>query len=169
MPADEYSTGGGKLKLKGSKVTDGRVEKKKKKKAAKKEEEKQSQSQSVRAEQSRDRSQDREQSREKTPLNEDEDEAGSGSGLGAAKTETERKYEEVRRKRVCSLTLSILGFFLYCWGVLIWFQLHERLQREGVKTHKERVEELNTYLSKLSEHHDMYVPLSQSLFPVDVC
>ena len=36
-------------------------------------------------------------------------------------------------------------------------QLHERLQREGVKTHKERVEELNKYLSRLSEHHDMYV------------
>lgn len=38
-------------------------------------------------------------------------------------------------------------------------QLQERLQREGVKTHKERVEELNKYLSRLSEHHDMYVLL----------
>lgn len=37
-------------------------------------------------------------------------------------------------------------------------QLHERLQKEGVKTHKEKVEELNKYLSNLSEHHDMYVP-----------
>jgi hypothetical protein len=36
--------------------------------------------------------------------------------------------------------------------------LHERLQKEGVKTHKEKVEELNKYLSNLSEHHDMYVP-----------
>jgi protein FAM32A len=36
-------------------------------------------------------------------------------------------------------------------------QLNDRLQKEGVKTHKERVEELNKYLSKLSEHHDMYV------------
>ena len=35
------------------------------------------------------------------------------------------------------------------------FQLDERLKREGVKTHKERVEELNRYLSNLSEHHDM--------------
>lgn len=34
-------------------------------------------------------------------------------------------------------------------------QLDERLKREGVKTHKERVEELNKYLSGLSEHHDM--------------
>jgi protein FAM32A len=34
-------------------------------------------------------------------------------------------------------------------------QLHDRLAREGVKTHKQRVEELNKYLSTLSEHHDM--------------
>ncbi|KAK6613508.1 hypothetical protein H4I95_01852 [Botrytis cinerea] len=33
--------------------------------------------------------------------------------------------------------------------------LNDRLKREGVKTHKERVEELNRYLSTLSEHHDM--------------
>lgn len=42
-------------------------------------------------------------------------------------------------------------------------QLDERLRREGIKTHKERVEDLNRYLSGLSEHHDMYVapfPLS---------
>lgn len=48
------------------------------------------------------------------------------------KTEAQRRYEERRRKR-----------------------LEERLQREGIKTHKERVEELNKYLSNLSEHHDM--------------
>ena len=46
-------------------------------------------------------------------------------------------------------------------------QLHERLQREGVKTHKERVEELNKYLSRLSEHHDMYVLLFLPLFYLD--
>lgn len=34
-------------------------------------------------------------------------------------------------------------------------QLEEKLRREGSKTHKERVEELNKYLSTLSEHHDM--------------
>ncbi|KAF2838445.1 DUF1754-domain-containing protein [Patellaria atrata CBS 101060] len=48
------------------------------------------------------------------------------------KTEAERNYEERRRRR-----------------------LEERLRREGGKTHKERVEELNRYLSSLSEHHDM--------------
>ncbi|RDL41240.1 uncharacterized protein BP5553_01219 [Venustampulla echinocandica] len=49
------------------------------------------------------------------------------------KTASERAYEETRRKR-----------------------LQERLLREGPpKTHKQRVEELNKYLSNLSEHHDM--------------
>jgi protein FAM32A len=40
-------------------------------------------------------------------------------------------------------------------GILTKSQLEEKLMREGVKTHKERVEELNKYLSTLSEHHDM--------------
>ncbi|KAH8820044.1 hypothetical protein F5884DRAFT_35823 [Xylogone sp. PMI_703] len=48
------------------------------------------------------------------------------------KTAAERAHEEMRRKR-----------------------LEDRLKKEGVKTHKERVEELNKYLSNLSEHHDM--------------
>ncbi len=52
--------------------------------------------------------------------------------LHSTKTEAERRYEERRRKR-----------------------LDERVKREGLKTHKERVEELNRYLSNLSEHHDM--------------
>lgn len=48
------------------------------------------------------------------------------------KTEAEKRHEEYRRKR-----------------------LEEKLKKEGVKTHKEKVEELNKYLSGLSEHHDM--------------
>jgi protein FAM32A len=51
----------------------------------------------------------------------------------ARKTEAEIRHEEMRRKR-----------------------LNDRLKKEGLKTHKERVEELNKYLSGLSEHHDMY-------------
>lgn len=51
---------------------------------------------------------------------------------GRQKTEAEKRHEEYRRKR-----------------------LEEKLKREGVKTHKEKVEELNKYLSGLSEHHDM--------------
>lgn len=38
--------------------------------------------------------------------------------------------------------------------------MDERLKREGVKSHKQRVEEYNKYLSNLSEHHDMYVSLT---------
>jgi protein FAM32A len=53
-------------------------------------------------------------------------------GGGRRQTEAERRHDEMRRKR-----------------------LEERLKREGVKTHKEKVEELNKYLSGLSEHHDM--------------
>ncbi|KAJ5126956.1 hypothetical protein N7448_007735 [Penicillium atrosanguineum] len=115
MAPDDYSTGGGgKLKLKGSKVSDGRVEKKKKKSLKKKEKAEQDQP-------------TREPDAEtKSPQVDDEPEDST------AKTEAERKYEAIRRKR-----------------------LHERLQKEGIKTHKERVEELNKYLSRLSEHHDM--------------
>lgn len=58
--------------------------------------------------------------------------AEQGDDGDARKTEAERRWEEQRRRR-----------------------LEERLRREGVKTHKERVEELNRYLSGLSEHHDM--------------
>jgi protein FAM32A len=51
---------------------------------------------------------------------------------GRKKTEAEKRHDERRRKR-----------------------LEDRLKKEGVKTHKEKVEELNKYLSGLSEHHDM--------------
>ncbi|KAG9246130.1 hypothetical protein BJ878DRAFT_311035 [Calycina marina] len=51
---------------------------------------------------------------------------------GDGKTASERAHEEMRRRR-----------------------LQDRLAKEGVKTHKQRVEELNKYLSNLSEHHDM--------------
>ncbi|RMY65402.1 hypothetical protein D0863_09148 [Hortaea werneckii] len=57
---------------------------------------------------------------------------GSGDHKDYGKTEAQKKQEELRRKR-----------------------LEERLRKEGIKTHKERVEELNKYLSGLSEHHDM--------------
>ncbi|KAL1862300.1 hypothetical protein Plec18170_001125 [Paecilomyces lecythidis] len=123
-PGDEYSAvgGAGKLKLKGLKVKDGRVEKKKKKKEKK---------------------EHAERSREASAVAESQQSGGEAAvtaeqeGDDAAapvieKTEAEKRYEEMRRKR-----------------------LNDRLKREGVKTHKERVEELNKYLSTLSEHHDM--------------
>lgn len=51
---------------------------------------------------------------------------------GRVKTDAEKRHDEYRRKR-----------------------LEEKMKKEGVKTHKEKVEELNKYLSGLSEHHDM--------------
>ncbi|KAJ5091517.1 hypothetical protein NUU61_006387 [Penicillium alfredii] len=129
MAPDEYSGGGGKLKLKGSRVSEGRVEKKKNKKKEK------SQKKAEQAEQAQQG--DRPET-SLTPRDGDDDGDRERDGIspgnagGAAKTETEKKYEETRRKR-----------------------LYERLQRDGIKTHKERVEELNKYLSRLSEHHDM--------------
>ncbi|KAL4895864.1 hypothetical protein BDV59DRAFT_199839 [Aspergillus ambiguus] len=130
-PGDEYSVGGGgKLKLKGSKVSDGRVEKKKKKSKKNKEE---SQPPAT----ATSTSTPGEESAVSTPVVDEkqdrtEPEGSPAGDVVAGKTEAERKHEEARRKR-----------------------LQERLKRDGVKTHKERVEELNKYLSRLSEHHDM--------------
>ncbi|CAH0005250.1 unnamed protein product [Clonostachys rhizophaga] len=52
------------------------------------------------------------------------------------KTEAELRYDEFKKKRLLKLAES-------------------NTRPELLKTHKERVEDLNTYLSKLSEHHDM--------------
>ncbi|KAJ6180960.1 Protein of unknown function DUF1754 eukaryotic [Penicillium mononematosum] len=125
MAGDEYSVGGGKLKLKGSKVSGGRIEKKKKKSTKKKEEGEATQSKS---ESTPDTERPGSEKDEDVRSGEDRERERDAPG----KTEAEKRAEEIRRKR-----------------------LHERLQREGVKTHKERVEELNKYLSRLSEHHDM--------------
>jgi protein FAM32A len=85
MAPDEYSAGGGgKLKLKGSKVSDGRVEKKKKKSVKKKEKAEDQPAQEPDAE-------------TRSPP---EDDVPEGS---TAKTEAEKKYEEIRRKRVCDI------------------------------------------------------------------
>lgn len=97
MAPDEYSTGGGgKLKLKGSKVADGRVEKKKKKKEKKEMKERES------GQEVKDGSGDDVKSQEKPGSPEYE----RGQGEGGPKTETEKKYEEMRRKRVCALFFS---------------------------------------------------------------
>jgi len=100
-PADDYAGGaGGKLKLKGAKIKDGRIDKKKKKKQKDKP------------------SEERNESVEKTGErigSEDrgtgDDEGGSGREEGRiiGKTEAERKYEEIRRKRVCTVSLLPRG------------------------------------------------------------
>ncbi|PKS05324.1 hypothetical protein jhhlp_008698 [Lomentospora prolificans] len=53
------------------------------------------------------------------------------------KTEAERRLDEARRKRFLEMAEN------------------PDARPELLKTHKERVEELNSFLSKLSEHNDM--------------
>ncbi|KAN0090182.1 DUF1754 domain containing protein [Hyaloscypha variabilis] len=132
MPGDEYSSvvrGG--LKLKGG-VT------KKKKKSKPKSADAEGKKDAIRkALEDEDTAVGKEIEKRKAKEGEEEVEGDGGDREleergGDGKTASERAYEEMRRKR-----------------------LHERLQKEGVKTHKEKVEELNKYLSNLSEHHDM--------------
>ena len=139
MGKDDYSSTGGGLKLKGSKPSG--VEKKRKKKVPA------STTTTVIKETSQEKpdtastlqaallEEHETMSREVSKTDEDAD--SKRNELDEIhKTEAERRHEEMRRKR-----------------------LNDRLKKEGLKTHKERVEELNKYLSGLSEHHDMYVLL----------
>lgn len=140
--SDPYSAipSTGKLKLKG--VKDAKIDKKKKKKTRAKTEgedgveEFQDKSIMLRQLEEEDAQITKENDRE-TSLDDDQ-RVGPVAGVKDGqlsqriKTEAEKRFDEQRRKR-----------------------LDERLKREGVKTHKQRVEELNRYLSGLSEHHDM--------------
>ncbi|KAI9891534.1 MAG: hypothetical protein M1814_002657 [Vezdaea aestivalis] len=125
MPKDGYSSHGGALKLKGAK--DARIDKKKKKKKSKPSLEEPKEV-SPHADELRKDSTgaDPESGDDTKQIDKEQSQKYDG------KTETERRHQEMKRKR-----------------------LDERLKREGVKSHKERVEELNKYLSNLSEHHDM--------------
>ncbi|KAF4345234.1 DUF1754-domain protein [Fusarium beomiforme] len=69
---------------------------------------------------------------EDEPHNEDDEEKPE-----VQKTEAQKRHEEIKKKRLLKLAESSSS------------------RPELLKTHKERVEELNTYLSRLSEHHDM--------------
>ncbi|KAF8475894.1 hypothetical protein BDZ91DRAFT_769852 [Kalaharituber pfeilii] len=127
MVSGDYAAASGRLKLKG--VKDSRIDKKKKKK--KKEKEKSVDPEAGSSEQKQNKLGD-----EKTEV---ENERGEREGTEGrerdrwtGKTEAERRFEERKRRR-----------------------LDERLLKEGVKSHKERVEEFNKYLANLSEHHDM--------------
>ena len=152
MPSSEYtSAAGGALKLK-SKTGAGVTKPKKKKKSATKPSDEASteDAQRISTPDSSQRQTSRDQAETETEQSKHPDlesrqdsERTLSPGLerevadarredGGGKTEAERRHEERKRKR-----------------------LDERLRREGVKTHKERVEELNRYLSRLSEHHDM--------------
>ena len=176
MPADEYATAtGGSLKLKGvnpsSKVS--KPHKKKKKPKAKK-----SSSNSNLEENTENGPDDPLKTVDGEPETVDEDALARAkaenqieedleaeiSARGRGKTEAELRHEERRRRRVGFLLLATIPNSSLCipytFLLLTSVQLDERLKREGTKTHKERVEELNRYLSNLSEHHDMYVLFS---------
>lgn len=182
--ADDYSAAiGGGLKLKGGKPS-GVTKKKKKPKPSKEgEDSKASALQKALADEER----TAEEEREAQAGNEEEGHEEAG-GSGGGKTEAERKYEEMRRKRVCLYLFSPIAspqspilplpantllpshsFHRHKKQQLIngmIAKLDERLRKEGVKTHKQRVEELNKYLSNLSEHHDMYVLIFPLIFTI---
>lgn len=133
MPSSDYTTAtGGALKLKG-----GSVDKKKKKKKPKTTTESTKPASDPSNVEVAKRATERNASRSQsgTPgrsLSPESAERTLKEGGGRKKTEAERRHDETRRKR-----------------------LEEKMKKEGVKTHKEKVEELNKYLSGLSEHHDM--------------
>jgi protein FAM32A len=108
-PADAYAGagGGGKLRLKGAKVQDGRVEKKGKKK--KKQKDKPSEE--------RDGSADNRGSErigsEDRGTGEGDDESGREEGGIMGKTESERRYAEAKKKRVCAVVGSPMEFFTF--------------------------------------------------------
>merc|ERR1711939_1087676 len=132
-PGEYASAGSGKLKLKG--VKDAKVDKKKKKKPSSKPKD---EAGGVMLKNLEDEDEQLAKEERRMIGMVDGKEVGPGAGIKddeereIVKTEAEKRHEEQRRKR-----------------------LEDRLKREGVKTHKERVEELNRYLSSLSEHHDM--------------
>ncbi|KAI0398281.1 hypothetical protein F5Y17DRAFT_411740 [Xylariaceae sp. FL0594] len=137
MPSDEYVSGatGGALKLKG-----GKIQKKKKKSKSKEKDvaaklDRSSRSASAVAELKDDGDiTDKAVAEASRPIpdnNNDEDDTTE------YKTEAERRHEEAMKKKMQRMLED------------------PALASELRKTHKERVESLNTYLSKLSEHHDM--------------
>jgi protein FAM32A len=143
--SDPYSSvpSTGKLKLKGG-IKDSKVDKKRKKRSKPKiegedggGEELKEKSVMLRSLEEEDARIPKESSHETSLVDGKQVGPGAGAAVEDAsneriKTETEKRFDEQRRRR-----------------------LDDRLKREGVKTHKQRVEELNRYLSGLSEHHDM--------------
>lgn len=113
MPGSEYATGGGgKLKLKGSKVSDGRVDKKKKKAKKREEgkrkeeleqEEKEEKAKGSGNEESKDDGQGQGRPDEGTGAEQEQEDGGVVVG----KTEAERKYEDAKKKRVCLFVLFL--------------------------------------------------------------
>ncbi|KAI0123084.1 hypothetical protein BJ170DRAFT_687787 [Xylariales sp. AK1849] len=131
MPSDDYASfsGGGALRLKG-----GKINKTKKRKKGKPSDLERSLSTGEASE-----AKELEENKKpgKSADGEEREAKEEENGPVDYKTETERRHEEFKRKKMLELAKSSSS------------------RPELLKTHKERVEELNTYLSKLSEHHDM--------------
>jgi protein FAM32A len=56
------------------------------------------------------------------------------------KTEAERRFEEIQRQRVIASSDV-------CWSL----QMEERVRKNAVKSHRERVDEMNKFLDSLSD------------------
>jgi protein FAM32A len=146
MPASEYKGSGGALKLKGSSIT--KTKKKKKQKQpptdlSSKEEPTTTLSPATSTEPKtftstlqKEISKDSDEEGDVEPSNiytqSHTTTLSSRPSHATIKTAAELRADELRRKN-----------------------LLERLRKEGVKTHKESVEEFNRGLARLSEHHDM--------------
>lgn len=82
--------------------------------------------------------------------------AGSSRGSPAIvssdrKTAAEKRFEEVQKKRVRITFIMDVGLH----ADLLMLQLAERVAKLANMTHKDRVNEFNTKLEALSEHHDI--------------
>ncbi|RDA87669.1 hypothetical protein CP532_3776 [Ophiocordyceps camponoti-leonardi (nom. inval.)] len=130
MPSDEYATiaGAGALRLKGAKVQ------KRKKKNKSKGKDVADKLAVPQPEADAESAKPDDVANEGGQVQDDDDEDDESQVI---KTESERRYEEAKKKRMLQMARA------------------SGARPELLKTHKERVEELNTYLSKLSEHHDM--------------
>lgn len=128
MPSSDYTASSGALKLKGA----AGIVKKKKRRPKPAETGAESSSSNSKKDNPEEVSQSLVSKQNPDDENEVKEELVRLKAAGGAKTEAELRFEEKRRKR-----------------------LEEQLRKDGSKTHKERVEDLNRYLSKLSEHHDM--------------
>ena len=118
-PPDEYSVGGGKLKLKGAKVSEGRVEKKKSKKKNKsKEVEQQQQQQGEENELEVMKTGDHQNHQKEREGGGQGEELGEGGNItsttessgSTGKTQAEMKYEQARRKRVSGYNFDSVRF-----------------------------------------------------------
>ncbi|KAL8692478.1 MAG: hypothetical protein Q9218_002514 [Villophora microphyllina] len=161
MPTDDYtSAAGGGLRLKGVNASSKISKHKKKRSKPPAETEKGPPKPDPEAlKKSKDRRSDQDDGYKDDPDKFDrkkvEEEEIAEAATARGKTQAELQHEERRRRRVCDTLKLNSATPEETLLTLCWVQLEERLKREGTKTHKERVEEFNHYLSNLSEHHDM--------------